>query len=91
MNYTDSLKEAKKIQGINLKTDEIPITIYMKNNGDILQVCFIEKETINHLIIIEIMNQGEQIRIIPKNNIEYRSIHYFIEEEEKIEHINLYQ
>ncbi len=77
MNYNEALKYGLEKQGISVKIDEIPINIFLKNTGDILTLCFIEKETENWLVVVETNNQGaEEIRVIPKENIEYISICY---------------
>lgn len=45
MNMMKTLKEAIKVQDIDLELNEIPINIFLKHNGDILEFCFIEKES----------------------------------------------
>ena len=77
MNYEKALKYGLKQQEIELDTNEIPFNIYLKNTGDILTLCFLEKETEDYLIIVETNMEGmEEVRIIPKENIEYISICY---------------
>lgn len=77
MNFTKALAYALKLQDINLKTKEIPFNIFLKHNGDVLTLCFLEHERDDCLIIVETNSQGaEELRIIPKENIEYISIFY---------------
>lgn len=77
MNYSDLLINALKIQDINLGLNEIPFNIFLKNTGDILTLCFLEVEMDDCLIVVETNQDGaEEIRIIPKDNIEYISIFY---------------
>lgn len=77
IDYTKSLEKATQIQNIKLETHNIPLNIYMKYNGDILRLCFLEHETQDTLIISETTPHGtEEIRIIPKRNIEFISIFY---------------
>jgi hypothetical protein len=51
MNMMKTLKEAIKVQDIDLELNEIPINIFLKHNGDILEFCFIEKESDDALIV----------------------------------------
>lgn len=81
MNYCDALGLAIKIQGIDSKINEIPINIFLKNTNDILTLCFLEEETEDYIIVFETNELGaEEIRIIPKDNIEYISIFYDFED-----------
>ena len=81
MNYEEALSCAIKRQGIELKVSEIPFNIFLKNTNDILTLCFLEKETVDYLSIVETTDYGvEEVRIIPKENIEYVSIFYDFEE-----------
>lgn len=87
MNYTKALGYALHLQDIELDTNEIPFNIYLKNN-DVLTLCFLEYETDDCVIVVETNSVGaEELRIIPKDNIEYISIFYDFEsltvEEEK--------
>ncbi len=80
MNYTELIKNSLLKQDIDLKICEIPFNIFMKNNGDILTLCFIECETEDSLVVAETTDEGfEELRIIPKDNIEYVSIFYDFE------------
>lgn len=84
MNYEEALSCAIKRQGIELKVSEIPFNIFLKNTNDILTLCFLEKETVDYLSIVETTDYGvEEVRIIPKENIEYVSIFYDFEESEE--------
>ena len=84
MNYEEALSCAIKRQGIELKVSEIPFNIFLKNTNDILTLCFLEKETVDYLSIVETTHYGvEEVRIIPKENIEYVSIFYDFEESEE--------
>ena len=77
MNYSKALKYALMIQDINLDLDEIPFNVYLKNTGDILTLCFLEAEKDDCIILVETNTLGaEELRIIPKENIEYISIFY---------------
>ena len=81
MNYEEALSSAIKRQGIGLRIEEIPFNIFLKNTIDILTLCFLEEETEDYITIVETTNYGvEEIRIIPKDNIEYVSIFYDFEE-----------
>lgn len=77
MNYTESLKQGLEIQNIPLDIKNTPINVYLKHTGDILKLCFLEKETYDYIIVSETtVNGTEEIRIVPKKNIEYISIFY---------------
>ena len=77
MNYEKILKLAIKKQGMELKLNEIPFNIFLKNTGDILRLCFLEEENDECIIVSETNGLGyEELRIIPKSNIEYISIFY---------------
>ena len=77
MNYGSILQVAIKKQGMNLKLNQIPFNIFLKNTGDILRLCFLEDENNEYIIVSETNGLGyEEIRIIPKENIEYVSIFY---------------
>lgn len=79
MDYKEALKTALILQNIDLTIDTIPLNIYLIG-GDVLTLCFLEKETTDYIIVVETSNNGaEEIRIIPKNNIEYISIFYDFE------------
>ncbi len=81
MNYEEALSCAIKRQGIELRVDEIPFNIFLKNTNDILTLCFLEEETEEYITIVETTDYGvEEIRIIPKGNIEYISIFYDFED-----------
>lgn len=81
MNYEEALSSAIVRQGIKLKVSEIPFNIFLKNTNDILTLCFLEEETEDYLSIVETTDYGvEEVRIIPKDNIEYVSIFYDFEE-----------
>ena len=85
MNYSKALKCAIKKQSLGLSVEETPFNIYLKDTGDILTLCFLEFENKECLIVAETTTYGtEEIRIIPKENIEYVSIFYeSIPEEEE--------
>lgn len=77
MNYTQSLKDGLKIQKINLKPTDVPFNIYLKHNGDVLRLCFLEKETMDYIVVSETTEYGsEEIRIVPKDSIGYIGIFY---------------
>ena len=81
MNYEEALSSAIGRQGIKLKVSEIPFNIFLKNTNDILTLCFLEEETEDYISIVETTDYGvEEVRIIPKENIEYVSIFYDFEE-----------
>ena len=80
MNFSRFLYYSLEGQGISLDLKEIPFNIFLKN-GDILTLCFLELEDEDALVVAETNNVGaEEIRIIPKENIEYVSIYYDFEE-----------
>ena len=80
MNYKEALDSAMTLQNIDLTIPTVPFNIYLKNTGDILTLCFLEEETDDYLIIVETSSDGgEEIRIIPKENIEYISFFYDFE------------
>lgn len=85
MNYEEALSSALGRQGIKLKVSEIPFNIFLKNTNDILTLCFLEEETEDYISIVETTDYGvEEVRIIPKENIEYVSIFYdFAESKEE--------
>lgn len=77
MDFTKALKKSVHLQDINLNVEEIPFNIYLKNNSDILTLCFLEYESEDFLIIAETTIHGsEEMRIIPKKNVEYISLFY---------------
>ena len=86
MNYTEALSLALERQGIELETNEIPFNIFLKNTNDILTLCFLEEESEDCIIVVETNEIGaEEIRIIPKGNIEYVSIFYdFVDESDDV-------
>ena len=77
MNYTQSIKDGLKVQNINLKPYDVPLNIYLKHNNTVLRLCFLEKESLDYLVVSETTEYGaEEIRIIPKDSIEYIGIFY---------------
>lgn len=83
INYSQLLEYGVKLQGIDLNVEEIPFNLFLKNTGDVLYLCFIEYETYDCLVVAETNNKGsEEIRIIPKENIEYISVFYDFEKVE---------
>lgn len=77
MNYESLLELAIKKQGMKLKLNEIPFNIFLKTTGDVLSLCFLEEEDDECIIVSETNNMGfEELRIIPKENIEYISVFY---------------
>lgn len=81
MNCSELLKKSFEIQGIDLNLNEIPFNIFLKNTGDVLCLCFLEYENDDSLVIVETNQYGaEEIRIVPKDNIEYISIFYDFED-----------
>ncbi|MBP5422931.1 MAG: hypothetical protein J6Y78_10875 [Paludibacteraceae bacterium] len=80
MNFSRFLYYSLEVQGIDLELKEVPFNVFLKN-GDILTLCFLELEDEDALVVAETNNMGaEEIRIIPKENIEYISIYYDFEE-----------
>ena len=77
MNYEKILKLAIRKQDMNLELNEIPFNIFLKNSGDVLTLCFLEEENEECIIISETNMMGfEELRIVPKENIEYISVFY---------------
>ena len=77
MDYEKTLKLAIKKQGMEMPLNELPFNIFLKNTNDILSLCFLEYENEECIIVSETNNLGfEELRIIPKHNIEYISIFY---------------
>ena len=77
MEIKELLKKAIRLQSINLKTNEIPFNIFLKHTKDVLTLCFLESDGVDEIIVVETNNKGlEELRIIPKENIEYISIFY---------------
>ena len=71
------MKQGLEIQNIPLDIKNVPFNIFLKDNGDILQLCFLENENDEALIVSETTALGtEELRIIPKQNIEYIAIFY---------------
>ena len=82
MNYGNALCLAMGRQGIEISMNEIPFNIFLKNTNDILTLCFLEEETEEYIVVVETNEIGaEEIRIIPKDNIEYISVFYDFEED----------
>ena len=81
MDFGYALGLAMERQGIELDVREVPFNIFLKNTNDILTLCFLEEETKDYIIVVETTDIGtEEIRIIPKENIEYISVFYDFEE-----------
>ena len=77
MNYTSMLEKAMDVQNISIELRNVPFNIYMKGTGDILRLCFMEFEDDDMLLVSETTAHGtEEIRIVPKENIEYIGIFY---------------
>lgn len=77
LNYTELIIQSLKKQGFDLDISEIPINIFLKNTGDILIFCFIENEDDDCLVVAETIEDGsEELRILPKENIEYVGVYY---------------
>lgn len=77
MNYTEMLEKAMDVQDIDIEIRNLPFNIYMKNTGDILRLCFMEFEDDEVLLVSETTAHGtEEIRVVPKGNIEYIGIFY---------------
>ena len=77
MNYAEILKLAIKKQDMELLLNEIPFNIFLKNTEDILSLCFLEYEDDECIIVSETNYLGfEELRIVPKENIEYVSVFY---------------
>lgn len=86
MNFTKLLTDCLKKQDIDMDISEIPFNVFLKNTCDILTLCFIEFENDDFLVVAETNNRGsEELRIIPKENIEYVGIFYGFEEIEEKE------
>ena len=82
MNFSRYLSYALELQNIGLELKEIPFNVFLKNTNDILTLCFLEAEDDDALIVVETNGVGaEEIRIIPKENIEYVSIFYDFEDD----------
>lgn len=89
MNYARALLLAVKKQNIDRDLSKIPFNVFLSYSGDVLSLCFLEEETDTYLIVAEtnIMG-GEELRIIPKENIEYIGLCYgTLETEEEEEDI----
>lgn len=77
MNYNNILQLAVELQGMELGLRDIPFNIFLKNNGDVLRLCFLEWDDDDYIIVSETNGLGyEEIRVVPKENIEYISIFY---------------
>lgn len=77
MNYHKLLSIAIERQNIDLEVSEIPFNVFLKNTGDVLTLCFLEYENDDCIVVVETNSVGaEELRIIPKFNIEYISIFY---------------
>ncbi len=73
----ECLKKGLEVQHLDLEPKDVPFNIYMKHNGDILKLCFLEMESNDALIVSETTSRGtEEIRIVPKINISYIGIFY---------------
>ena len=87
MNYSEILTNSLKKQGIDMDIKEIPFNLFLKNSDDVLLLCFIEYEDDKCLVVAETNDKGfEELRIVPKSNIEYISVFYdfnYDENEEK--------
>ena len=84
MNYHKLLAIAIERQNIDLEVSEIPFNVFLKNTGDVLTLCFLEYESDDCIVVVETNSVGaEELRIIPKFNIEYIAIFYDFEVIEK--------
>lgn len=84
MNYSKLITAQFEEQDIDLDIEEIPIAIYFKS-GDLISLSFIERETVDALVVSETTTKlnpnntlqfGDELRIIPKDNIDYVSVIY---------------
>lgn len=77
MDFSEALSNSLSKQGISLELSSVPFNVFLKNTGDVLTLCFLEEESDDYLIVVETNVEGaEELRIIPKENIEYLSIFY---------------
>lgn len=87
MDYAQILELAVKKQGMELSLNEIPFNVFLKNTDSILTICFLEYEDEDCMIVSETNGFGfEELRIIPKQNIEYISIFYDFSDMDKEEY-----
>ena len=82
MNYSKLIKDEFDKKEIDLEVNEIPLNIFLKE--DEIPLCFIERETIDALVIYQTTSKledndvlfSDELRIIPKDKIEYVAIVY---------------
>lgn len=86
-NYTKTILESLKLQGIETTIENVALNIYLINEFCLIY-CFILKEDYDSLTVIEIsFNDYEEIRIISKDKISHIEIVYEREEVEAEETI----
>ena len=78
INYSKLVVDELNSQDVDADILEVPLNIFLKS-GDVLYLCFIEKETVDVLVVSETTNDfKEELRIVPKCNINYVSVVYEI-------------
>lgn len=87
MNIKSLLEKIIEVQKIDLKYDNLPFSLYLTN--DELNLCFLEDETDDAIIVCETNFQGqEELRIVNKKYITHINIIYnisnFIKKEDKL-------
>ena len=89
INVTNSLIKSLKLQQLPTDISKIAVNIYTKQS--VFSTCFIEYETPSVLGIVETMIDGsEQIRIVPKENLDYIEVVYE-QKDEKPKRVVMYQ
>ena len=80
MNYTKAITTGLKEQHIDIELSNVPLTIHL--HGDhTLNLCFLDYEDDEHIRVVETgPSGGEEVRIIPKENIVYIGVIYQTEE-----------
>ena len=75
MDVKSLLEKIIEVQKIDLKYDNLPFSLYLTN--DELNLCFLEDETDDAIIVCETNFQGqEEMRIINKDYITHINIIY---------------
>lgn len=80
MNYTMAITTGLKEQHIDIELSNVPLTIHLYDDHT-LNLCFLDYEDDEYIRVVETgPSGGEEVRIIPKENILYIGVIYQTEE-----------
>ena len=80
MNYTQAINDGLQDQNIDIELHNVPLNIYLYSDH-IVSLCFLDYEDDEYLRVVETgPSGGEELRIIPKDNIIFIGVIYQTEE-----------